>query len=91
MDQKTLFLGKPAEMGLNAPRPSATERAAQARAGLCARCDHLQLLRSKTSTFIRCARSDHDSDFARYPPLPVHDCRGFTPVTGTHELSEPAS
>lgn len=58
--------------------PSTPEdRAAVATAGLCVRCVHLQVLRSKTSTFVRCALSDQDEAFPRYPPLPVHSCRGY--------------
>lgn len=53
------------------------DRDAVAGAGLCARCVHLEVLRSRTSTFVRCALSDRDERFARYPPLPVRSCGGF--------------
>ena len=64
-------------MALNAPPPTAEDRAQVAGAGLCARCRHLQVLRSKRSTFVRCALADLDDNFERYPPLPVLRCRGF--------------
>jgi hypothetical protein len=60
--------------------PTEADRAEVASAGLCARCLHLQVLRSKTSTFVRCALSDQDEAFPRYPPLPVHSCRGYRPA-----------
>ena len=50
-------------------------------AGLCARCRHLQVLRSKRSIFVRCARADDDPRFARYPRLPMQVCPGFEPAT----------
>ena len=59
------------------PRATPADRDQVAGAGLCARCDHLQVLRSKTSTFVRCGLSDTDDRFGRYPPLPVRSCLGF--------------
>lgn len=47
--------------------------------GLCAGCEHLRLLASKRSVFVRCGLADVDSAFVRYPPLPVRFCRGFQP------------
>ena len=68
-------------MSLNAPPPSADDRAEVARfAGLCATCRHLQVLRSRRSTFVRCGLADADSRFERYPPLPVAVCRGHQPA-----------
>lgn len=52
-------------------------------AGLCASCAHLGVLRSKTSTFVRCGRSDVDERFLRYPLLPTQTCRG-------HQVVDPA-
>ena len=49
----------------------------RAKAGLCARCRHGEVLRSKRSAFLRCARADRDERFSRYPGLPVVACRGF--------------
>ena len=67
-------------MGLKAPPATADDRAEVApRAGLCARCASLQVLRSRRSTFVRCALADRDPRFERYPPLPVKWCRGFEP------------
>ncbi len=52
-----------------------------AAAGLCGRCRHAQVLRSKRSTFLRCALADQDPRFARYPGLPVLQCAGFKTTT----------
>lgn len=49
-------------------------------AGLCASCRHAEILRSKRSAFLRCARAAADARFARYPPLPVLSCPGFQAV-----------
>lgn len=46
-------------------------------AGLCASCDHLRLLASRRSLFVRCGLADADPAFPRYPPLPVVACRGY--------------
>ncbi len=67
-------------MGLKVPSVSGEDRAEVEPAGLCAACAHLQVLRSKRSTFVRCARADGDPRFERYPPLPVRWCRGHEPV-----------
>lgn len=48
-------------------------------AGLCAGCEHLRLLASKTSVFVRCALAEGDPRFPRYPPLPVRICAGHRP------------
>ena len=50
--------------------------------GLCATCEHLRLLASKRSVFVRCGLADIDPAFVRYPPLPVRLCGGFRPVSG---------
>jgi hypothetical protein len=49
--------------------------------GLCAACEHLQLLASKRSVFVRCGLADTDPAFLRYPPLPVRACRGYREET----------
>lgn len=49
-------------------------------AGLCERCRHARRVASARSSFLRCARSDADSAFPRYPRLPVLACAGFEPV-----------
>lgn len=46
-------------------------------AGLCASCEHLRLLASKRSVFVRCGLAEVDPAFPRYPPLPVLACRGY--------------
>ena len=45
--------------------------------GLCATCEHLRLVASKTSVFVRCGLADKDPAFPRYPPLPVVACVGW--------------
>ena len=47
--------------------------------GLCATCEHLRLLASPRSVFVRCGLADVDPAFVRYPPLPVHACPGYRP------------
>lgn len=55
------------------------------RVGLCATCSHARVQRSaKGSNFWRCARTDTDARFLRYPPLPVRACLG-------HERGEPGA
>lgn len=49
----------------------------RAKAGLCAGCRHAEILRSKRSAFLRCARAARDERYPRYPGLPVVSCRGF--------------
>ena len=66
-------------MALNAPAATRDDRAEVAGSGQCASCHYLQVLRSRTSTFVRCRRADLDDAFERYPPLPVLECRGYTP------------
>ncbi|HEX2641420.1 MAG TPA: hypothetical protein VHU81_00400 [Thermoanaerobaculia bacterium] len=47
------------------------------RAGLCETCEHLQVLASARSVFVRCGRADFDPRFPRYPGLPVMACPGY--------------
>jgi hypothetical protein len=49
----------------------------RAKSGVCAACRHAEVLRSKRSAFLRCARADRDERYPRYPGLPVLFCRGF--------------
>ena len=69
-------------MSLRAPAPTAADRQEVERAGLCASCRYLQVLRSKRSTFVRCGLADRDPNFARYPPLPVRLCPGYESTPG---------
>jgi hypothetical protein len=46
-------------------------------AGLCETCEHLQVLASARSVFVRCGRADFDPRFPRYPGLPVTACPGY--------------
>lgn len=65
-------------------RPSAGDRRRLAELavppGLCATCEHLRLVASRRSLFVRCGLADTDPAFPRYPPLPVLACRGWRPV-----------
>jgi len=47
--------------------------------GLCADCVHARIIKSdRGSTFVQCQVSFTDSSFAKYPPLPVLNCEGYT-------------
>lgn len=48
--------------------------------GLCATCEHLRLLASRNSVFVRCGLAERDPRFRRYPALPVVACPGWRPV-----------
>lgn len=45
--------------------------------GLCAACEHLRLVASSRSVFVRCGLAETDPRFPRYPPLPVVACGGY--------------
>lgn len=46
--------------------------------GECRQCAWARVIESaRGSQFWRCGRSDTDSRFRRYPPLPVRGCAGF--------------
>lgn len=54
------------------------DRYAEAHAGLCATCSHVQMvMSSKGSTFYMCRLSETDPRFRRYPALPVLACTGY--------------
>ena len=47
-------------------------------AGLCAGCEHLQIVRSaRGSEFVLCRLSFSDPRFPKYPSLPVLECAGY--------------
>ena len=47
-------------------------------AGLCATCQHQQIVRNtRGSTFSLCRRSKTEPEYPRYPRLPVAACRGW--------------
>ena len=48
--------------------------------GLCATCEHLRLLASRRSVFVRCGLAAVDARFPRYPRLPVVACPGYRPT-----------
>ena len=46
--------------------------------GLCRRCAHHRPVANRRGTrFYLCRRWEADPSFARYPTLPVLECRGF--------------
>lgn len=45
--------------------------------GLCATCEHLRILSSRRSVFVRCGLAESDPRFPRYPALPVVRCSGW--------------
>jgi hypothetical protein len=49
-------------------------------AGLCAACEHLRVLASRRSIFVRCGLAETDPRFPRYPALPVTGCAGYRPM-----------
>lgn len=51
-------------------------------AGLCSQCQHARLIESsKGSVFLLCELSKTDSQFSKYPRLPVLTCPGYEPRT----------
>jgi len=45
---------------------------------LCDSCEHCRMIRSdRGSIFLLCERALTDASFAKYPRLPVVECRGF--------------
>jgi hypothetical protein len=54
------------------------------RIGLCATCVHSKIVRSdRGSVFYRCALSDSNPQFPKYPRLPVLHCAGCEPSGAT--------
>jgi hypothetical protein len=49
-------------------------------AGLCETCEHLRILASRRSVFVRCGLAESDPRFPRYPALPVVRCGGYLEV-----------
>ena len=50
----------------------------ESRAGLCADCRFMRRIESaRGSTFYLCQRSATDSNFPKYPRLPVIHCAGY--------------
>ncbi len=55
------------------------------RAGLCGDCLFARIVESaRGSTFWRCARSETEPRFPKYPPLPVRECAGYVVDPVTH-------
>jgi hypothetical protein len=52
--------------------------------GLCAACQHAKLNETRRGTvYLRCTRAAWDPRLPRYPRLPVAECVGFDPVSGS--------
>jgi propionyl-CoA synthetase len=52
--------------------------------GLCADCQHAKLNETRRGTaYLRCTRAAWDARLPRYPRLPVTQCVGFEPVSGS--------
>jgi propionyl-CoA synthetase len=52
--------------------------------GLCATCKHAKLNETRRGTvYLRCTRAAWDARLPRYPRLPVTQCVGFEPVSGS--------
>jgi propionyl-CoA synthetase len=52
--------------------------------GLCAACQHAKLNETRRGTaYLRCMRAAWDSRLSRYPRLPVAQCVGFDPLSGS--------
>jgi hypothetical protein len=64
----------------NRPPLSEDARRMLAQAGLCARCQHVQLVESaRGSLFMLCGLAKADGRFEKYPRLPVLHCTGYAP------------
>ena len=65
----------------SADRGGGADRDGGARAGLCDRCRHQQIVRNtRGSVFSLCRRSKNEPDrFPRYPRVPVLRCPGYEP------------
>jgi hypothetical protein len=62
----------------SSPEAAGSPASRPARAGLCDRCAHQQLVRNtRGSTFSLCRRSREDPRYPRYPRLPVLACPGY--------------
>ena len=59
--------------------------------GLCAVCVHgRRIVSAKASEFWRCAKSDTDPRFPKYPRLPVLACDGYERTEGwPADMGEP--
>jgi hypothetical protein len=56
----------------------------EVRVGLCLTCRHARVVESgRGSIFYLCRRSETDSRFVKYPPLPVRTCVGYEPKLET--------
>ena len=62
------------------------EASAVATVGLCAACRHMRIIRSDRGLmFYLCTLSVVDSQFPKYPRLPVLPCAGYAPAPPERE------
>ena len=53
------------------------------RIGLCEKCRHAKIITSdRGNEFIMCELARSDTSFAKYPRLPVLNCRGYVEQPG---------
>ena len=72
-----------------APRENS---AAELGVGLCINCKHMRrVLSERGSTFYMCERGLKEAGFAKYPRLPVRECRGYEQVKTPLSQNEQAS
>jgi len=58
------------------------------RVGLCLNCLHgRRVVSAKGSEFWRCAKSETDPRFPKYPRLPVLECDGYEKTPPPHPTS----
>jgi hypothetical protein len=58
--------------------------------GLCSDCIHMREVSSdRGATFYRCALSDTDPRFPKYPRLPVLRCSGHQPISASGSNHSP--
>jgi hypothetical protein len=56
-------------------------------AGLCQTCQHVKIIENvNQSRFYRCLLSDSNTDFQKYPRLPVLTCSGYQPQKQSIQL-----
>jgi hypothetical protein len=60
--------------------------------GLCSGCVHMREISSdRGAIFYRCALSDTDPRFPKYPRLPVLHCSGHQPISASGSLANQKS
>ena len=60
-------------------------KAGAARVGLCRDCRNAHIVETPRSVFWRCALSEVDPRFPKYPRLPVLECAGYERIAPVEE------